>query len=52
MFRYRDGAVVKKVGVIFTLKIKAIFNALFLFNKFFWGVFKVFSVNIYSIGVL
>ena len=35
MFGYRDGAVVKKVGVTFILKVKAIFNALFLFNKSF-----------------
>ena len=35
MFRYRDEAVVKKIGVIFILKVKAIFDALFLFNKSF-----------------
>ena len=35
MFEYGDGAVVKEVGVTFTLEVKAIFNALFLFNGFF-----------------
>ena len=35
MFGHRDGAVVKEIGVTFTLKVKAIFNALFLFNKSF-----------------
>ena len=52
MFRYRDGAVVKKVKVAFILKAKAIFNASFSFNRFFKGVFKVPSVNIYSVRVL
>ena len=52
MFRNKDRAVVKKVGVTFILKVKAIFNALFLFNKSFQGVFKVPSINIYSIRVL
>ena len=51
MFGYRDRAVVKK-KITFTLKIKAIFNILFLFNRSFWGVFKVFNINIYSIRVL
>ena len=35
MFGHRDGVVVKKIGVTFILKVKAIFNALFLFNRFF-----------------
>ena len=35
MFRYKDGAVVKKIKVTFILKTKAIFNTLFLFNKSF-----------------
>ena len=52
MFRHKDKAVVKKIEITSTLKVKAIFNILFLFNKSFWGVFKVPSVNIYSIGVL
>ena len=52
MFGYRDKAVVKKIKVTFTLKVKAIFNALFLFNKFFWGVLKVFNINIYGVRVL
>ena len=52
MFGYRDGAVVKKVKVTFILKVKAIFNALFLFNKPFWGVFKVPNINIYGVRVL
>ena len=52
MFRYRNGAVIKKIKVTFILKVKAIFNTLFLFNKFFWGVLKVPSINIYGVGVL
>ena len=52
MFGHRDGAVVKKVGITFTLKVKVIFNALFLFNRPFWGVFKVPNVNIYGVRVL
>ena len=52
MFRYRDGAVIKKVKVTSILKVKAIFNVLFLFNKSFWGVLKVPNINIYSIRVL
>ena len=43
---------VKKIKVTFILKAKAIFNALFLFNKFFWGILKVPSVNIYGVRVL
>ena len=35
MFRYGDKAVIKEVKITFTLKVKAIFNALFLFNRFF-----------------
>ena len=35
MFGHRDRAVVKKIKVTFILKVKAIFNALFLFNKSF-----------------
>ena len=52
MFGHKDGAVVKEVKVAFILKVKAIFNALFLFNKSFWGILKVPNINIYSIGVL
>ena len=53
MFGYRDGAIVKKkIGVTSILKVKAIFNALFLFNKSFWGVLKVSNINIYSVRVL
>ena len=33
MFGYGDGAVVKEVEVASILKVKAIFNALFLFNR-------------------
>ena len=33
MFGHGDGAVVKEVKVTSTLKAKAIFNALILFNK-------------------
>jgi hypothetical protein len=40
------------VSIAFILKVKAIFNMSFLFNKSFWGVFKVPSVNIYGIRVL
>ena len=35
MFGYRDGTVVKKIKITSTLKVKAIFNASFLFNKSF-----------------
>ena len=35
MFGYKDGVVVKKIKVTFILKVKAIFNALFLFNRSF-----------------
>ena len=52
MFGYRGRAVVKKIKVTSTLKIKAIFNMLFLFNRSFWGVLKVPNINIYGIGVL
>ena len=52
MFGHRDGAVVKEVKITSTLKIKAIFDALFLFNKSFWGVFKVPNVNIHGVRVL
>ena len=51
MFRCRDKAVIKKVKIISILKAKAIFDALFLFNKSFWGIFKVPSINIYGVGV-
>ena len=51
MFGYRDGAVVKKIKVTSIFKVKAIFNMLFLFNRFFWGVFKISNINIYSVGV-
>ena len=43
---------VKEVEVTSTLEVKAIFNALFLFNKFFWGVLKVPNINIYGVRVL
>ena len=52
MFGYGDGAVVKKIGVTFILKAKAIFNTSFLFNKSFWGVLKIPNINIYGIRVL
>jgi hypothetical protein len=52
MFRHGDGAVVKKIKITFTLKVKAIFNALFLFNKPFQGVLKVPNINIYGVRVL
>ena len=52
MFGYRDGVIVKEIGVTFIFKVKAIFNTLFSFNRSFWGVFKVPSINIYSVGVL
>ena len=35
MFGHRDRAVVKKIEVTSTLKVKAIFDALFLFNRSF-----------------
>ena len=35
MFGYRDGVVVKKIKITFILKVKAIFNMSFLFNKSF-----------------
>jgi hypothetical protein len=40
------------VNIIFTLKAKAMFNTSFLFNKFFQGVLKVPSINIYGVRVL
>ena len=43
---------VKEVKVTSTLKVKAIFDASFLFNRFFQGVLKVLNINIYSIRVL
>ena len=52
MFGYRDRAVIKEVKVTSTLEAKAIFNILFLFNKPFWGILKVFNINIYSVRVL
>ena len=52
MFRHRDRAVVKKIKKKFILKAKAIFNILFLFGGFFWGIFKVPNINIYGVGVL
>ena len=52
MFGHRDGAVVKKIKVTSILKVKAIFNILFLFNKSFWGLLNVLNINIYSIRVL
>ena len=52
MFGHGDGAVVGEVGVTSTLKAKAIFDASFSFNKSFWGVLKVPSVNIHGVGVL
>ena len=52
MFGHRNRAVVKKIKVTFIVKVKAIFNTSFLFNKFFWGVLKVLNINIYGVGVL
>ena len=52
MFGHKNRAVIKKVGVTSTLKVKAIFNMSFLFNGSFWGVLKVFNINIYNIRVL
>ena len=52
MFGHGDGAVVKEVKVTSILKVKAIFDALFLFSRSFWGVLKVPNINIYGVGVL
>ena len=52
MFGYKDKAVIKEIKVTSILKAKAIFNTLFLFNRSFWGIFKVPNINIYSIRVL
>ena len=40
------------MNIVSAFKAKAIFNILFSFIRSFWGVLKVFSVNIYGVRVL
>ena len=39
------------MSVISTFKAKAIFNTSFLFSRFFWGILKVFNININIYGI-